>query len=247
MLQIRAGDRGQGDGRAARGGPRRALRTSSASSTRATRSASRATTAAVFTDKRDHLQRTWGEVTLPHAGAARQPATARARNTTASSSRTTRGFRVALTFEPTGHVRRHRRAGPRVAILREQGVNGQVEMAAAFDRAGFEAVDVHMTDLIAGRVDARRASRASSPAAASPTATCSAAGRAGPRPSCSTRSARGEFERFFARSDTFALGACNGCQMFGALKRARSRRRATGRCSCATARSSSRRASSWSR
>ena len=66
------------------------------------------------------------------------------------------GLSAHLTFDPTEDVATAARsrggARPRVAILREQGVNGQVEMAAAFDRAGFEAVDVHMTDLIAGRI-----------------------------------------------------------------------------------------------
>jgi phosphoribosylformylglycinamidine synthase len=93
-------------------------------------------------------------------------------------------------------------------------VNGQVEMAAAFDRAGFAAVDVHMSDLLAGRRAADF--KGWSPAAASPTATCSAPGRAGPSPSCSTR-LRDEFAAFFARQDTFALGVCNGCQMMSQL------------------------------
>ena len=61
------------------------------------------------------------------------------------------GLSVALTFTPKPFAI-STAARPRVAILREQGVNGQVEMAAAFDRAGFESVDVHMTDLIAGRM-----------------------------------------------------------------------------------------------
>ncbi len=67
------------------------------------------------------------------------------------------GLSAHLTFDPAEDVAAPARARggarPRVAILREQGVNGQIEMAAAFDRAGFEAVDVHMTDLLAGRRD----------------------------------------------------------------------------------------------
>ncbi len=66
------------------------------------------------------------------------------------------GLHAALTYEPAEDVAApyvSRGGRPRVAILREQGVNGQVEMAAAFDRAGFAAVDVHMTDIIAGRAD----------------------------------------------------------------------------------------------
>jgi phosphoribosylformylglycinamidine synthase len=65
---------------------------------------------------------------------------------------------VRLTFDPTRRRRAVHHSGqhgarPRVAILREQGVNGQIEMAAAFHRAGFEAVDVHMSDILSGRVD----------------------------------------------------------------------------------------------
>ena len=84
--------------------------------------------------------------------------------------------------------RRHRRAVHRdaacarkIAILREQGVNGQVEMAAAFDRAGFDAVDVHMSDLLAGRAGPGRVQGPGRRAAASRTATCWAPAKAGPR------------------------------------------------------------------
>ena len=95
-----------------------------------------------------------------------------------------------------GHRRAFHRGGarPRIAILREQGVNGQIEMAAAFDRAGFEAVDVHMSDIIAGRISLVGTSRASSPAADFPTATCWARARAGPSRYCSIARARDEFE-----------------------------------------------------
>ena len=110
--------------------------------------------------------------------------------------------------------RGHRRAvhrdaarGRAIAILREQGVNGQVEMAAAFDRAGFAAVDVHMTDILAGPRDRSPTSAASSPAAASPTATCSARARAGPSRSCSTR-ARATSSRRSSRAPTRSRSAC---------------------------------------
>jgi phosphoribosylformylglycinamidine synthase len=112
----------------------------------------------------------------PHAARCATIPTARARNTRAARRSDDPGLTRALAYDP---VRRHRgavhRAGvrPRVAVLREQGVNGQVEMAAAFDRAGFEAVDVHMSDVLAAALDLVGFS-GSRPAAASPTATCSA-------------------------------------------------------------------------
>ena len=130
------------------------------------------------------------------------------------------GLSVALSFDPQEDIAAPyvaRGARPAVAILREQGVNSQVETAAVFDACGFAAHDVHMTDLLGGRRRSR-SSRDSSPAAASPTVMCWARARAGRSRSCSTRRCARSSERFFARADTFALGICNGCQMFAALK-----------------------------
>jgi phosphoribosylformylglycinamidine synthase len=105
---------------------------------------------------------------------------------------------------------------PRMAILREQGVNGQVEMAAAFDRAGFKAVDVHMSDIITGRV---------SLADFKGLAACGGfsygdvlgAGEGWAKSILFNPRARDEFSAFFQRKDTFALGVCNGCQMMSNL------------------------------
>ena len=106
---------------------------------------------------------------------------------------------------------------PRVAILREQGVNSQVEMAAAFARAGFEAVDVHMSDIIAGRTQL---------SGFKGLAACGGfsygdvlgGGQGWAKSILFNARARKEFEAFFGRSDSFALGSCNGCQMMAALK-----------------------------
>jgi phosphoribosylformylglycinamidine synthase len=105
---------------------------------------------------------------------------------------------------------------PKMAILREQGVNGQVEMAAAFDRAGFAAVDVHMSDIISGRVKL---------ADFKGVAACGGfsygdvlgAGEGWAKSILFNPRARDEFEAFFKRNDTFALGVCNGCQMMSNL------------------------------
>ncbi|MBI3143874.1 MAG: phosphoribosylformylglycinamidine synthase [Pseudogulbenkiania sp.] len=107
-------------------------------------------------------------------------------------------------------------ARPRIAILREQGVNGQIEMAAAFTRAGFDAVDVHMSDVIGGRV---------SLADFKGLAACGGfsygdvlgAGEGWAKSILFNARARDEFEGFFQRGDTFALGVCNGCQMMSNL------------------------------
>ncbi len=106
---------------------------------------------------------------------------------------------------------------PRVAILREQGVNGQVEMAAAFDRAGFEAVDVHMTDILAGRL-ALDGFRGLVACGGFSYGDVLGAGQGWAKGILHSQAGRDVFSRFFERTDTFALGVCNGCQMFAGLK-----------------------------
>jgi phosphoribosylformylglycinamidine synthase len=109
-----------------------------------------------------------------------------------------------------------RGARPKIAILREQGVNGQTEMAHAFTRAGFDAFDVHMSDIIEGRetLDGYRG-----------LAACGGfsygdvlgAGEGWAKSILFNARSRDQFERFFARTDAFALGVCNGCQMMSNL------------------------------
>ena len=111
----------------------------------------------------------------------------------------------------------NRGSRPRVAILREQGVNGQVEMAAAFDRAGFAAVDVHMTDIIAGRGDLKSFQGLAAGGGFS-YGDVLGAGEGWAKSILFNARARDAFEAFFQRGDTFALGACNGCQMMGSLR-----------------------------
>ena len=106
---------------------------------------------------------------------------------------------------------------PRVAIMREQGVNGHIEMAAAFALAGFESVDVHMTDFMEGRVDL---------ADFKGLVACGGfsygdvlgAGSGWARSVLYNDRLKAMFSKFFARKDTFALGVCNGCQMLSQLK-----------------------------
>ncbi|MGE4502668.1 MAG: phosphoribosylformylglycinamidine synthase [Thiomicrospira sp.] len=106
---------------------------------------------------------------------------------------------------------------PKVAILREQGVNGQQEMAAAFDRAGFNAIDVHMSDVLSGAIDF---------ADFKGLVACGGfsygdvlgAGRGWANSILFNARAREQFEAFFTRQDTFGLGVCNGCQMMSNLK-----------------------------
>jgi phosphoribosylformylglycinamidine synthase len=105
---------------------------------------------------------------------------------------------------------------PKIAILREQGVNGQVEMAAAFDRAGFAAVDVHMSDIIGGRVKLSDFKGVAACGGFS-YGDVLGAGEGWAKSILFNPRARDEFEAFFQRNDTFALGVCNGCQMMSNL------------------------------
>jgi phosphoribosylformylglycinamidine synthase len=108
-------------------------------------------------------------------------------------------------------------ARPRMAILREQGINGQLEMAAVFERAGFESVDIHMTDLIGGHVDL---------AGFKGLVACGGfsygdvlgAGSGWAKSILFNPALKNMFAAFFARPDSFALGVCNGCQMISQLK-----------------------------
>ncbi len=108
-------------------------------------------------------------------------------------------------------------ARPRVAILREQGVNGQVEMAAAFDRAGFAAVDVHMNDLLSGRVSLADFHGLAACGGFSFGDVLGAGGGWAKRILFNAQ-LRDMFQAFFERSDRFSLGVCNGCQMLSQLK-----------------------------
>ena len=105
---------------------------------------------------------------------------------------------------------------PRVAILREQGVNGEVEMAAAFTAAGFEAVDVHMADLIAGRHDLNDMKGLVACGGFS-FGDVLGAGSGWAHAIRYNARASDAMQAFFERDDTFGLGVCNGCQMFSQL------------------------------
>ncbi len=108
-------------------------------------------------------------------------------------------------------------ARPKVAILREQGVNGHVEMAAAFDRAGFQAIDVHMTDIISEKVSLDDFTGLVACGGFS-YGDVLGAGGGWAKSILHNPIARAAFESFFKRKDTFGLGVCNGCQMMSAVK-----------------------------
>jgi phosphoribosylformylglycinamidine synthase len=117
---------------------------------------------------------------------------------------------IAAPFIATG-------ARPKVAVLREQGVNSHVEMAAAFHRAGFDAVDVHMSDLLAGRSGLENV-HALVACGGFSYGDVLGAGEGWAKSILFNERVRDEFETFFHRPQTLALGVCNGCQMMSNLR-----------------------------
>jgi phosphoribosylformylglycinamidine synthase len=117
---------------------------------------------------------------------------------------------IAAPFIAVGHR-------PRIAVLREQGVNGQIEMAAAFHRAGFEAVDVHMSDILGGAVSLDNFNALVACGGFS-YGDVLGAGEGWAKSILFNERARREFERFFTRETTIGLGVCNGCQMMSNLR-----------------------------
>jgi len=130
-----------------------------------------------------------------------------------------RGLSAAVTFDVDEDIAAPFIATgirPRMAILREQGVNGHMEMAAAFDRAGFDAVDVHMSDLMHGRQSLETFHGLAACGGFS-YGDVLGAGEGWAKSILFNTQLRDQFATFFARENTFALGVCNGCQMMAAL------------------------------
>ena len=130
------------------------------------------------------------------------------------------GLAVELSFDPQQDISAPylaRGVRPAVAILREQGVNSQVETAAVFERAGFTAHDVHMTDLLSGRRHLREF-RGLVACGGFSYGDVLGAGEGWAKSILFHEAVREEFREFFARQDSFAFGICNGCQMFAALR-----------------------------
>jgi phosphoribosylformylglycinamidine synthase len=130
------------------------------------------------------------------------------------------GLHATLTYDPSHDVAApfvNVGARPAMAILREQGVNSQTEMAAAFQRAGFDAYDVHMTDILARRVRLARFHGLVACGGFS-YGDVLGAGEGWAKSILFNAAARDEFAAFFARAASFTLGICNGCQMLSALQ-----------------------------
>jgi len=173
----------------------------------------------LFADTRVNLHRMWSETTYQMQRLRDNPDCAQQEYDRILDVNN-RGLFSQLTFEPSVNIAAPYIATgvrPKMAILREQGVNGHVEMAAAFDRAGFAAYDVHMSDIISGRVSLKDFAGFVACGGFS-YGDVLGAGEGWAKSILFNARARDEFSAFFARTDSFALGVCNGCQMMSNLR-----------------------------
>lgn len=173
----------------------------------------------VINETRTRLRSVWAETTYRMQALRDNPACAES-EFLAKSDADDPGLNVSLSFDPAEDPAAPfiaRGAAPRLAVLREEGVNSQNEMAASFNRAGFECVDVHMSDVIGGRVSLKDF-KALAACGGFSYGDVLGAGEGWAKSILFNPRAREEFEAFFARGDTLALGICNGCQMMSNLK-----------------------------
>ncbi|MES2354317.1 MAG: phosphoribosylformylglycinamidine synthase [Pseudomonadota bacterium] len=174
----------------------------------------------VFAEKRIDLQRAWSETTYHLQKLRDNPLCAEQEYERIADIKDP-GLSVRVSYDHNEDIAAPFIAAkgirPRVAILREQGVNGQIEMAAAFDRAGFAATDVHMSDVIEGRISLKDFQGFAACGGFS-YGDVLGAGEGWAKSILFNLRAREEFEAFFNRRDSFALGVCNGCQMMANLR-----------------------------
>lgn len=172
----------------------------------------------VFTDSCVNLHRMWSETTY-HMQSLRDNPVCAQQEYDRILNEADAGLHVNLTFDINENIAApyiNTGIRPKMAILREQGVNGQVEMAAAFDRAGFNSVDVHMSDVISGRVSLKEFAGLVACGGFS-YGDVLGAGEGWAKSILFNNRANDEFSAFFNRNDSFALGVCNGCQMMSNL------------------------------
>jgi len=172
----------------------------------------------IYSANRAELQFTWSEVSYRMQALRDNPDCAKQQFDRIADDNDP-GLCAVLTFDVNEDITAPfiNTAKPKIAILREQGVNGHVEMAAAFDRAGFTSVDVHMSDIIHGRVSLS-GFRGLVACGGFSYGDVLGAGGGWAKSILFNPRARDEFSAFFARQDSFGLGVCNGCQMMSGLK-----------------------------
>jgi len=172
----------------------------------------------LLSEKRSDLRGIWAELTHQMQRLRDNPECAD-QEFAAKKNPQDKGFSAHLTYDPSEDIAAPYIATgkrPKVAVLREQGVNSHVEMAAAFDRAGFEAIDVHMSDLHNRRYDLQNFNALVACGGFS-YGDVLGAGGGWAKSILFNPHLRDQFSQFFEREDTLALGVCNGCQMLSTL------------------------------
>ncbi|EIW72263.1 phosphoribosylformylglycinamidine synthase [Tremella mesenterica] len=175
---------------------------------------------AIYTSTRGELQSLWAETSYKLQSIRDDPICAKEEyDSILNDEDPGITYRIPFDFLPSPFIKSDMKLSipPKVAILREQGVNGHVEMAYAFHAAGFDSIDVHMSDILSGRLSLD---------AFSGLAACGGfsygdvlgAGNGWAKSVLLNERARGEFSRYFKNEKTFALGVCNGCQFFSQIK-----------------------------
>lgn len=174
---------------------------------------------AVLSNTRTELRTIWAETTYQMQARRDNPDCAK-QEFDAKFDATDPGLNVKLNFDLNEDVAAPyiaTGAKPKMAILREQGVNSHLEMAAAFNRAGFAAVDVHMSDILEGRLSLEEFKGLVACGGFS-YGDVLGAGEGWAKSILFNDMARDQFQSFFERQDSFSLGVCNGCQMLSTLK-----------------------------
>jgi phosphoribosylformylglycinamidine synthase len=172
----------------------------------------------VFHKKRGDLHNVWSSTSFEISKLRDNPICSESENI--ELAKTSDGLKVKTTYDINESISApylNRGARPKIAILREQGINGHIEMAAAFTQAGFDASDVHMSQILSGKT---------SLAQFQGLAACGGfsygdvlgAGRGWANSILLNGKAKDEFSEYFSRTDSFTLGVCNGCQMVSNLK-----------------------------
>ncbi len=166
-----------------------------------------------FSKSRAELEKMWADTSYQIQKLRDNPSTAEQEFASISDDNDP-GLSPEVNFDLENKTYKNR---PKVAILREQGVNGHVEMAAAFDKAGFTSVDVHLSDIITNRTNLNDFVGLAACGGFS-YGDVLGAGEGWAKTILFNNELRDKFKHFFERTDTFSLGVCNGCQALAALK-----------------------------
>ena len=172
----------------------------------------------VYADRRDNLQELWSSTSYQISKIRDNPECAKSENS--ELSRTSSGLINSPSFDINETITApylNQGVKPKIAILREQGINGHIEMAAAFSKAGFEANDVHMSQILSGEISLSKFKGLAACGGFS-YGDVLGAGRGWANSILLNQRAKDEFSEYFLRNDSFTLGVCNGCQMISNLQ-----------------------------